>query len=263
MLTPTLHGNNRSKHLARQSSRRNTEHIMAAIVDHAAIQAQSLPDLAAPEKGTLASKQPFLTPDKTTYADAKGLDGSFKLPDVGSLKFVKGDCPDASKPVAVLFWGKYAKGDYRTMVHFSYLMRALPELQVLGVSCDAVFEDCEAMLKKNNTPMPTQSIDELIFDMSLAFDEGKKVKDAFAKVGKAPAPGFAFLFDGSGTLVWKEVFTSSWNLKQGQFAEQCALLLAGKPLIDNGARPAESDDEDEEEAVVGDIDIPDLDAGDY
>ena len=119
------------------------------------------------------------------------------------------------------------------------------------------------MLKKNGTAMPTQSIDELIFDMSLAFDEGKKVKDAFAKVGKAPAPGFAFLFDGAGTLVWKEVFTSSWNLKQGQFAEQCALLLAGKPLIDNGARPAESDDEDEEEAVVGDIDIPDLDAGDY
>ena len=73
------------------------KHIMAAIVDHAAIQAQSLPDLVSPEKGTLASKQPFLTPDKTTYADAKGLDGSFKLPDVGSLKFVKGAAPDASK----------------------------------------------------------------------------------------------------------------------------------------------------------------------
>ena len=84
---------------------------MAAQVDHAAIQAMSLPDLSAPEKGTLASKQPFLTPDKTTYGDAKGLDGSFKLPDVGSLKFVKGDYPHPSKPVAVLFWGKYAKGD--------------------------------------------------------------------------------------------------------------------------------------------------------
>ena len=236
---------------------------MAAQVDHAAIQAMSLPDLSAPEKGTLASKQPFLTPDKTTYGDAKGLDGSFKLPDLASLKFVKGALPDATKPVAVLFWGKYAKGDYRTMVHFSYLMRALPALQVLGVSCDAAFEDCEAMLKKNNTPMPTQSIDELIFDMALAFDEGKKVKDAFAAVGKAPAPGFAFLFDATGTLVWKETFTSSWNLKQGQFAEQCALLLAGKDLIANGDRPAESDDDDEEEAVVGDIDIPDLDAGDY
>ena len=39
--------------------------------------------------------------------------------------------PAAGKPCAVLFWGKYAKGDYRTMVHVSYLMRALPELQVL------------------------------------------------------------------------------------------------------------------------------------
>lgn len=236
---------------------------MAANVDHAAIQAASLPDLTAPEKGTLASKQPALTEDKTTFSDARGLDGSFKMPDLSSLKFVKGEQHDASKPVAVLFWGKYAKGDYRTMVHFSYLMRALPELQVLGVSCDADMESCEAMLKKNNTAMPTQSIDELIFDMTLAFDEGKKVKDAFAKIGKAPAPGFCFLFDKTGTLVWKEVFTSSWNLKQGQFAEQCALLLAGKPLIDNGARPAAEEEDEEEETVTCDVDIPDLDAGDY
>ena len=101
---------------------------------------------------------------------------------------------------------------------------------------------------------------------SLAFDEGKKVKDAFAKVGKAPAPGFAFLFDASGTLVWKEVFTSSWMLKQGQFCEQCALLLAGKPLIDNGPRPAAEDDDDEEEAVcadMGDLDIPGVGDDDY
>ena len=77
------------------------------------------------------------------------------------------------------------------------------------------------------------------------------MKEAFAAIGKAPAPGFLFLFDKNGVLVWKEVFrqctnqfvaarprpshllistqvfTSSWMLKQGQFAEQCALLLAG------------------------------------
>ena len=39
--------------------------------------------------------------------------------------------PAAGKATAVMFWGKYAKGDYRTMVHVSYLMRALPELQAL------------------------------------------------------------------------------------------------------------------------------------
>jgi hypothetical protein len=54
------------------------------------------------------------------------------------------------------------------------------------------------MLKKNGTPMPTQSIDELIFDMSLAFDTDKKVKTAFSAVGKTPAPGFLFLFDKTG-----------------------------------------------------------------
>ena len=77
------------------------------------------------------------------------------------------------------------------------------------MSCDAAKEDCEAMLKKNGTAMPTQSIDELIFDMSLAFDEGKKVKEAFGAIGKAPAPGFLFLFDKNGVLVWKEVFTGA------------------------------------------------------
>ena len=236
---------------------------MAANVDHAAISKMALPDLSAPEKATLASKS-GLTEDKATYSDARGLDGSFKMPDLSTLQFVKGEAPAAGKPTAVMFWGKYAKGDYRTMVHVSYLMRALPELQVLGVSCDAAKEDCEAMLKKNGTAMPTQSIDELIFDMSLAFDEGKKVKEAFGAIGKAPAPGFLFLFDKTGTLVWKEVFTSSWMLKQGQFAEQCALLLAGKPLIDNGARPAADDEDDEGEEIaadLGELDIPGV--GDY
>ena len=236
---------------------------MAANVDHAAISKMALPDLTAPEQATLASKT-GLTEDKATYSDARGLDGSFKMPDLSTLQFVKGEAPAAGKPCAVMFWGKYAKGDYRTMVHVSYLMRALPELQVLGVSCDAAKEDCEAMLKKNGTAMPTQSIDELIFDMSLAFDEGRKVKEAFAAIGKAPAPGFLFLFDKNGVLVWKEVFTSSWMLKQGQFAEQCALLLAGKPLIDNGARPAADDEDDEGEEIaadLGELDIPGV--GDY
>jgi hypothetical protein len=170
---------------------------MASQVDHAQLQAVALPDLTSPEKATTASKT-GMTEDKTTFSDARGLDGSFKLPDVSTLQFVKGEAPAAGKPVAVLFWGKYAKGDYRTMVHVSYLMRALPELQVLGVSCDPDMDGCASMLKKNGTPMPTQSIDELIFDMSLAFDTDKKVKTAFSAVGKTPAPGFLFLFDKTG-----------------------------------------------------------------
>ena len=154
------------------------------------------------------------------------------------------------------------------------------------------------------------------------------MKEAFGAIGKAPAPGFLFLFDKNGVLVWKEVFhrcinqfvaarpllnhdlhaidalparrrggvglsawsrrrremqsrrrrgmhpthglistqvfTSSWMLKQGQFAEQCALLLAGKPLIDNGARPAADDEDDEGEEIaadLGELDIPGV--GDY
>ena len=41
-----------------------------------------------------------------------------------------------------MFWGKYAKGDYRTMVHVSYLMRALPELQALRSAYAARLRHC-------------------------------------------------------------------------------------------------------------------------
>ena len=53
----------------------------------------------------------------------------------------------------------------------------------------------------------------------------------------------------------------SRNRLPPRFAEQCALILAGKPLIDNGPRPAVEEDEDEEEvcAGMGDIDIPGAD----
>ena len=65
---------------------------MAANVDHAAISKMALPDLSAPEKATLASKS-GLTEDKATYSDARGLDGSFKMPDLSTLQFVKGEVP--------------------------------------------------------------------------------------------------------------------------------------------------------------------------
>lgn len=229
-----------------------------ATVDHDMISKVSLPDLGAPEKGTAESKK--IPDDKITYSSAKSLGAD--MPDLTSLKFVSGELPRAKEPVAVLFWAKYAKGDYRTMVHFSYLMRALPKLQIIGVSCDADLADCEAMMKKKGTPMPTQSIDELLFDFPLAFDEGRKVKNAFGKIAyPSPAPGFAYLFDAAGKCVWAETFTSSWALKQGQFAEQCALLLANKPLLDNGPRPDDDEDADDEEAVT--TDVGDLSLGDY
>ena len=63
---------------------------MAANVDHAAISKMALPDLSSPEKAVLASKS-GLTEDKATYSDARGLDGSFKMPDLSTLQFVKGE----------------------------------------------------------------------------------------------------------------------------------------------------------------------------
>lgn len=225
----------------------------------------ALPNL---ELATL-DKEKSLPEDKRTYDDFKGI--GTDLPDLSTLKFLKGEAPtDASTgPFVILSWAKYAKGDYRTMVHFSFLMRALPGLRVLGVSVDPAEEDATAILKKMNTPMPTQSIDLLVFDMDLAFDEGKKVKEAIvAACGGSLAPGKALLYM-DGKMVWSEQFTAGWALKQGQFGEQCALAMAGEPLLSNGAKPEEEgDDDDEEEEAVGDgvaLDIPDFGAagGDY
>lgn len=240
---------------------KETSTMSAAAVDHTAAMAAALPDLTSPAStGTMAAKA--LSAERATFSDAKGLGEA--LPDLSSLTYVKGEPVEPGDgPLCVFFWAKYAKGDYRTMVHFSYLKRALPELATLAISCDAEEADAAAMLKKMNTAMPTQSLDELIFEYPLAFDGGKTVRDAFAAFGKPPAPGFAFLFHG-GKLVWKEVFTSSWALKQGQFAEQCALLLAGAPLLDNGPRPAPDDDDEDEEAVTADVgDIPGVGDDDY
>ena len=157
------------------------------------------------------------------------------------------------KPLAVLVMAKYAKGDYRTMVHFSYLVRTIPGLQVYGISCDAEEADATAMLKKMGTAMPTQSLDELLFDYTLAYDAGSAVKKSIMETCglNTIAPGFAFLYDKSKNMVWKEVFTSSWALKQGQFAESCALCVAGKPLFDNGERPVVEDDESEDDESGG------------
>ena len=109
----------------------------------------------------------------------------------------------------------------------------------------------------------TQSIDLLVFDMSLAFDEGKKVKEAIVgAVGGSLAPGRALLYI-DGELKWQEQFTAGWALKDGQFAEQCALAVAGEALISNGEPPAEEEGGDEEEAIGGDF-VDDMAAtGDY
>lgn len=241
---------------------------MAALdaeVDLSASMAAALPQSL--DVASLDSEK-VIADDKKTFDDFKG-SGS-PLPDLSSLKFVKGELPEdtGSGPLVLLSWAKYAKGDYRTMVHFSFLMRALPGLRVVGVSCDPAEEDCRAILKKMNTPMPTQSIDMLVFDMPLAFDEGKLVKDALVgSLGGSLAPGKALLYV-DGKLVWAEQFTAGYMLKQGQFAEQCALALAGASLLSNGAKPVEEEeDESDEECVVGDdVDIPDFSAaaeGDY
>ena len=133
---------------------------------------QSLQDLEAkdPKNGLPMghAKNKTGLGEKACFSNDKGLGSAF--PDVSQAVLLKGEAPDFDAgPVVLLFWAKYAKGDYRTMVHFSYLVRTIPGLQVYGISCDAEEADATAMLKKMGTAMPTQSLDELLFDYTLAY----------------------------------------------------------------------------------------------
>lgn len=133
--------------------------------------------LTASDVAEVAKTKKELPDDKVTYEGFRGSGSALPVAAINELTMIKGNVPAGSLvgPFVVLFWAKFAKGDYRTMVHFSYLMRALPGLRVLGVSCDPDLDDAKAIMKKAGTPMPTQSIPELCFDMPLAFDADKKV----------------------------------------------------------------------------------------
>jgi len=186
--------------------------------------------------------------DKMTYSDDKAL--GEPMPDLSSLKWLQGEAPESGKPLVVLFWAKYAKGDYKHLPHFSHLADEATGAQFIGISCDAEEEDAAKLLTKFGKAMPEQNIPLFECKFPLAYDEGKVVGNAFKTLSalNTMSAGMAYIVDASGTIVWREGFTSSWFLEHGQFSEQLALLLDGKDLIDNGEAPKDDDEEVDEDA---------------
>jgi len=195
--------------------------------------------------------------DKMTFSD-DGIIGT-KLPDLEGLDWLQqGDEAKAAiktgKPMVIVFWGKYAKGDYKLLCHFSDLNDRSPDATFIGIACDAEKEDAEKLFTKIGKAMPEQGIDSFTLNFPSAYDPGKKVNSAFKRNAMLSSigPGFCMIIDRMGTVVWKEQFTSSWFLAQGQFEEQLRRYVEGEKLLNNGPRPeGEGDDEEEISVEVG------------
>lgn len=192
--------------------------------------------------------------EKLTYCDHPGFNKL--LPDLSGLEMIQGEALEAGKGCVIFFWGKYAKGDYRTICDFSALALKYPEVQMLGISCDPGKDAAEALLGKANKPMPEQNIPEFkIEGLKMGWDNGKKITAEFKKICAKTmcGPGDCFIFNPANKCLWLENFSGSWAMAQGQFAEQVVCFKRGVNFITNGPRPVLPGDEDiEEECDMGD-----------
>merc|ERR1712113_437698 len=134
-------------------------------------------------------------------------------------------------------------------------------VNVIGVGIDAAKKDAEKMLTKIGTPMATQNIEALEFDYPMAWDNDFQVKKAVMETTctKLLTPGTAFLVDKDNKIVWKEVFTPTYTLKDSMLAEQCDKISRGEELFTWGPDPNVDDDEEEEAAGGVAMTIPDDD----
>lgn len=184
-----------------------------------------------------------------TYSDTTILGA--KMPELNTLDYLqKGDeAKDAvskGKTMVIFFWGKYAKGDYKLVVHMSQLAKRWPAVQFLGISCDAERGDAAKLLTKVGSSMPEQGIESFEADVPMAFDPEKKANGRFKRLAMVTSvgPGYCMIIDGTSTIKWQEQFTSSYFVADGQFEEQLRRFTEGEDLIANGPRPEDEEDEE-------------------
>lgn len=198
-----------------------------------------------------------------------------KLPELNLLDWLQDGAKEEAtsgvakgKNIVVVFWGKYAKGDYKFCCHASDLNNRYPDVQFIGVSCDAERADAEKLLKKNGTAMAEQAIDSFEINFPSAYDKDKKFNKSIQTIGMwgSVGPGMSLIVNSMGTVVWKEQFSAAWFMPQGQFEEQLRRLGEAEKLMDNGKRPVDPNAEEEIECEVGGDEFDafaDGDGGDY
>merc|ERR1719424_1703120 len=211
--------------------------------------------------------------DKMTFSDEAVL--GQKLPELNLLDWLQDGAKEEAtsavakgKNIVVVFWGKYAKGDYKFCCHASDLNNRYPDVQFIGVSCDAERADAEKLLKKNGTAMAEQAIDSFEINFPSAYDKDKKFNKSIQTIGMwgSVGPGMSLIVNSMGTVVWKEQFSAAWFMPQGQFEEQLRRLGECEKLMDNGKRPVDPNAEEEIECEVGGAEFDafaDGDGGDY
>jgi hypothetical protein len=159
---------------------------------------------AAAVEATPAADKALPPADKLTYSDDKALGVS--MPDLSTLKWLQGEAPASGKPLVVLFWAKYAKGDYKHLTNFSHLADKTSGAQFVGVSCDAEEADAAKLLTKFGSPLLEQNIPVFECGFPLAFDAGKVVGKAFQALSglNMMSAGMAYIVNAEGTIVWRE-----------------------------------------------------------
>lgn len=190
-----------------------------------------------------------------TYSD----DGSFgkNAPALDSLEWIKGDAVaySSEKPTVIVFWAKFAKGDYTTITGVSDIFDDFKEqAQFMGISLDPVVDDAKSFLKKIGTAMPELDVKKCVVPYSLAFDTGKTVKEAFRTTSELMSltASACFIIDAKGKIVWREQFGQGYAPKKGQLREQLRRHCAGEGLLSNGKKPVVEDSD--EDLADGDMD---------
>ena len=131
-----------------------------------------------------------------------------EAPSLDTLEFVHMDKVGYKEGgiTAVVFWGKFAKGDYTTIITWSELAEKYPDVQFIGVSLDAKKADAEKYVGKIGTFMATQGKNGITLagGFPLAFDPDRTVKNEYKKLSAimALSVGMAYLVK-DGKVCWR------------------------------------------------------------
>eukprot|EP00753_Platysulcus_tardus_P020550 PLAT8204.3.p1 GENE.PLAT8204.3~~PLAT8204.3.p1 ORF type:complete len:224 (+),score=125.74 PLAT8204.3:9-680(+) len=192
------------------------------------------------------------------YSDDAALGA--KAPSLDSVHWLQGsaDDVDASKPLLIVTFAKFAKGDWVTVVDANELAKKLGDsVTVVGLSLDPSQEQAEKFLTKLDKDYPELGSSGIRLEASfpLAWDRDRVVNNALMELCGLSSIGAssAFLINAEGTIVWREKFSRVYALPDAQLPEQIRRLLAGEALIDNGAAPEDDEEEDDDDMDMGDM----------
>jgi hypothetical protein len=218
------------------------------------------PVLSAPGIGANGKE----IPEKCiTYDDDRFL--GKKLPNMDELDWFQGNdvaqAALASPEVKViLFWAKFAKGDWYTIQQFENLQKKYPNVNFLGISLDPKESECKKILvKADGGDFPEINLFKFNFTFPAAYDADGKIKNRFMKLGglQSMGAGFAFIIDKFQNIVWKEFINMTHLLEANQFLDQLKAVVgndgsAKNVIIKNGPRP-EDDCVEEDTGDLGGV----------